>query len=105
MAEPQLVTLRLEPTLLDELDGLARAERIDRSDLVRRLLREGVERRRIDRAVAEYAVGRVSAWRAAELARVSLYEMLDRIAAAGVSYEFDPAVIEVLDPAVRQTTR
>ncbi len=105
MNERQQVTLRLEPALLDELDGLARDEHLDRSELIRRLLREGVERRRIDGAVSEYAVGQVSAWRAAELARVSLYEMLDRIAAAGITYELDPAVIEVPDPAGRQTTR
>ena len=104
MNERQQVTLRLEPALLDELDGLARDEHLDRSELIRRLLREGVERRRIDGAVSEYAVGRVSAWRAAELAGVSLYEMLDRIAAAGIPYELDPGVLEALDPAGRPST-
>ena len=102
--ERQQVTLRLEPALLDELDGLARDGHIDRSELARRLLREGVERRRIDGAVSEYAVGQVSAWRAAELAGVSLYEMLDRIAAAGIPYELDPGVLEALDPAGRPST-
>lgn len=88
MERPQ-VNIRLERDLLAELDDLAQAEQLDRAELARRLLRQGLARERLDVAVRQYREGSVSAGRAAEVARVSLYEMLDRIHQEGIPYELD----------------
>jgi hypothetical protein len=97
MIERQQVNLRLERELIDALDDLARAEHIDRTEVARRLLVDGVARSRVERALKDYADGRVTAWRAARDADISLYEMLDRIHEAGIPYELDPAVLERID--------
>ena len=97
--ERQQMNLRLDRELLEQLDALAQGQHVDRSELVRQLLDEGVARHRIDLAVTQYAAGRVSAWRAAELAGVSLYEMLDRIAEVGIPYQLDAGVLEAIDAA------
>lgn len=89
MERPQ-VNIRLQRDLLAELDDLAQAEQLDRAELARRLLRQGLSRERLDVAVRQYREGSVSAGRAAEVARVSLYEMLDRIHQEGIPYELDP---------------
>jgi len=47
-------------------------------------------------AIGEYAAGRRSAWSASELAGVDLYEMLDRIAQAGIPYRVDPEALDRL---------
>jgi hypothetical protein len=87
------MTLRVERDLLDAIDDLAREERVDRAELARRFLADGLARERVDVAVADYSAGRRSAWAAAEKAGVSLYEMLDHIAEVGVPYRIDPEVL------------
>lgn len=94
-ARPQ-VTLRLDQDLLRQIDELAAEERIDRTELARRLLADGLANRRAATALAEYAGGRRSAWSAASRAGVDLYEMLDRIAEAGIPYRVDPETIRRL---------
>jgi len=90
------VTLRLDRGLLDMIDNLARDEGVDRTELVRRLLADGLAHRRMEAAIGEYAAGRRSAWSASALAGVDLYEMLDRIAEAGVPYLVDPETLDRL---------
>ncbi len=87
------VNIRLERELLNEIDRLAGEEAVDRSEMARRLLGSGLATRRMGRALDEYRAGNVTAWRAAEIAGVSLYEMLERIHEEGVPYELDPAVL------------
>jgi hypothetical protein len=91
------VNLRLDRGLVTQLDETARREGADRTELARRLLGEGLARERVERALGDYAGGRASASRAAELAGVSLYEMLDRIHEAGIPYELDPEVLDRID--------
>jgi predicted transcriptional regulator len=88
------VTLRLERDLLTAIDELATARGVDRTELARRLLSDGVARERVEDAVATYAAGRASMWSAATGAGVDLYEMIDRIADAGTPYRLDPDVLE-----------
>ena len=90
------VTLRLDRDLLDKIDDLARVEGVDRTELVRRLLADGLADRRMEAAIGEYAAGRRSAWSASDSAGVDLYEMLDRIAEAGIPYRMDPEALDRL---------
>jgi predicted transcriptional regulator len=97
------VTLRLDRDLLDRIDDFAAREGVDRTELMRRLLADGLARRRIEAAIGEYAAGGRSAWSAAQSAGLDLYEMLDRIAEAGIPYRVDPEASPAiaLPPAVR----
>lgn len=90
------VTLRLDRGLLEIIDNLANDEGLDRTELVRRLLSNGLAHRRMELAISEYGAGRRSAWSASELAGVDLYEMLDRIAEAGIPYVVDPEALDRL---------
>jgi hypothetical protein len=94
-ARPQ-VTLRLERELLNEMDEMARSEGIDRTELARRLLGDGLAHRRVALATDDYAAGRSSVWAAASRAGIDLYEMLDRIAEAGIPYRIDPDALDRL---------
>lgn len=96
------VNIRLERELLEELDEMADAESLDRAELCRRLLREGLRRERVDIAVRRYREGLVSASRAAEMARISLYEMLDRIHKEGIPYEVEPEVFQRIDAMIAE---
>ena len=98
------VNIRLDDDLVDEIDRLADAEAIDRSEMARRLLGHGLADRWMRRALEEYRSGSVTAWRAAEIARVSLYEMLDRIHEEGIAYDLDPDVLERVGSLARAKT-
>ena len=99
------VNVRLERDLVDELDEMARAESLDRTELARRLLRDGLRRERLELAIDRYRAGEVSPGRAAEMARVSLYEMIDRIHQEGIPYELDPAELDRLRPPTGASAR
>jgi hypothetical protein len=88
------MTLRIERDLLQAIDALAAERQIERTELARRLLTDGVARERLEGAVAAYAAGRTSMWDAASEADVTLYEMIDRVADAGVPYRIDPEVLD-----------
>lgn len=90
------ITLRLDRTLVEAIDELASEQGIDRTEVTRRLLADGLARRRIELALGDYAEGRRSAWSAAERAGVDLYTMLDRIAEGGIPYRIDPEALDRL---------
>ncbi len=70
------VTTRLPPEVLEEIEGIAEQDRIDRSEIIRRLLDQALAQRRVDKAVDAYRNRKVSMWRAAEMAKVSLREIM-----------------------------
>jgi predicted transcriptional regulator len=97
MKERIQMSIRLDRALLNELDELASADHVDRSEMARRLLETGMTGHRMERALREYRRSNMSAWKAAEIAGVSLYQMLDRIHEDGIPYEFDPDVSRRLE--------
>lgn len=78
------INLRIPSNIASELDGLAEREHLARLDLVRQLLLDGLARRKRDLALRLYREGQVSKSRAAEVAGVSLWEMIDWIEQAEI---------------------
>ena len=93
MNEPAPTKIRLDRELLAEIDELAAMEHADRSAMVRRLLQAGIADYRRELAMRQYRQGGLSAWRAAEMAGVSLWDMLDLIRREGLPYELDSTVL------------
>lgn len=73
------VTARLPPEMLREVEKLAEREKIDRSELIRRLLDLALQQRRREEALEAYREGNVTLWKAAEMAGLSLREMMDLV--------------------------
>ncbi len=82
------VTARLPKETLEEIEAIAKRERVDRSELIRRLLDVALAKRRIDDAVEAYRGGKVTLWRASEMAGVSLREMMDIAGESKVSISY-----------------
>lgn len=99
------VNIRLERELLAALDEMAAEESLDRTELARRLLRDGLKRERIALALRRYRNGEVSVARAAEQAQISLYEMLDRIRTEGIPYDLDSDELARLDGVIEGSRR
>lgn len=69
--------MRLSEETLKKLDEIADGEKKDRSMIIREFLDQGIKEKRIQNSIDKYKSGKVTAWRAAELAGLSLYEFID----------------------------
>lgn len=87
----EAVTARLPREMLREVERLAERMKVDRSELIRRLLDSALRERRVEDAVQAYREGRATLWRAAEMASLSLREMMElaRERKIPVSYTLD----------------
>ena len=73
----ETVTTRLPEKTLEEIERLAERDKVDRSELIRRLLDAALQQRRTDDAVRAYQEGKVTLWRASEMASQSLRQMME----------------------------
>ena len=87
----EAVTARLPRDMLREVERLAKKMKVDRSELIRRLLDFALQQKRIEEAVRAYQEGKVTLWKAAEIAGLSLREMMElaRARKIVVSYTID----------------
>jgi len=75
----EAVTARLPKEMIREVERLAEKMKVDRSELIRRLLDSALREKRLEDAVQAYRDGRVTLWKAAETAGISLREMMDTV--------------------------
>ena len=73
----EAVTARLPRDMLREVERLAEEMKVDRSELIRRLLDSALREKRVEEAIQAYRGGRVTLWKAAEMAGLSLREMME----------------------------
>lgn len=71
------VATRLKKDLLDDIKLIEREEGADRAAVLRKLITLGLRHWKTDYALKLYQERRVTAWRAAEIAGMTLYEFLD----------------------------
>jgi predicted HTH domain antitoxin len=90
----EVITLRLPPDILKELDRLAERERKGRSALIRELLERGVGEKRVEYAFELYRSGRVTGWKAAQMAGVSLWRFYEVIRERGVLLQYSEHDLE-----------
>jgi predicted HTH domain antitoxin len=73
------ISTRVPEDLEAELEAYLESERLDRSTAVRKLLSEGLEEWRTERALDRFADGDVSLIKGAELADLSVWEFADLV--------------------------
>lgn len=73
----EAVTTRLPREMLREVEKLAEEEKVDRSELIRRLLDSALRQKKTEEALESYREGKVTLWKAAEMASVSLRQMME----------------------------
>lgn len=88
IATHSLIALRLPKRITSSLAELAEEEGKDRSALLRELIALGIAEKSVEKAVRFYSTGRVSAWKAASIAGVSLWEMIEILRRRGVEAQY-----------------
>lgn len=90
----QTVSVRLSEESLREVDRLAERLKTDRSQALRRFIERGLREARIDDALDRLRAGKVSVGRAAEMAGITLYEMLDLVRRHHIPSGYSPEDLE-----------
>ncbi|GBE18114.1 ribbon-helix-helix protein, copG family [archaeon BMS3Abin16] len=80
-----LVSTRLPPEMKEEIEEYAEKEHVGKTVALRKLLERGLKEVRIEHALEEYGMGKVTLWKAAETAKLPLWEMMELAKKKGVS--------------------
>ncbi|CCQ34429.1 hypothetical protein HLRTI_001900 [Halorhabdus tiamatea SARL4B] len=91
------ISARVPDDLEDELETYLDAERLDRSTAVRKLLAEGLEDWRRDRAIERFEAGEISFSRAAELADMSVWDFTRLLEERDVTWVADDHLADDID--------
>ena len=89
-----VVSTRVSEEMVKELEEIEREEKADRATVVRKLLARAIEEWRRERALRLYREGRVTLWRAARLAGVTLREMMQLAAKEGIQFRYTERDLE-----------
>ena len=88
------VGIRMDEKLLEKLDEMSEEESMDRSALVRKLLRKGYEEMRKEIAAEKYKKGQITLDKAAEEAEITLWEMEKFLVESGYKSDYSVKDLE-----------
>jgi predicted HTH domain antitoxin len=71
------IAARIPSELEEEIEGYMDEQGLDKSSAIRKILEIGILEWRKNRAIQQYRDNKVSLWKASEIAKVSLREMID----------------------------
>jgi len=71
------VATRLKDKILEDFNLIVKEEKTDRATVLRKLLAIGISQWKLEHALKLYKEQKVTTWKAAEIAGISLYEFID----------------------------
>ena len=71
------MTFRLPLEIDIEIERIAKLEDSDKSKLIRELIISGIKEKKIEELIKLYEKGKITLWKAARLAKISLWEMIE----------------------------
>ena len=81
--------------MVEEIEKLSKEEWIDKGTLIRKLIAESFREYKIKRALELYREGKVSLWKAAEIAGVTYREALEELKNRSIPFKYDLEDLEV----------
>ncbi len=73
------MSARFEKEKMAVIEERAKEEKTDKTTALRRIFERGAKQYRLEKAVKQYQEGKISIGRAAELAGISIWEMMDEL--------------------------
>ncbi|HJH28458.1 MAG TPA: hypothetical protein C5S51_01990 [Methanosarcinaceae archaeon] len=84
----KMMQTKLQENTVGKINELAGESHIDTSTLLSKLIEDGLKIELLKRSTRLYAQGKVSMWKAAQMAGVSFYEMMAEIKKSGVLLQY-----------------
>ena len=88
------ITIRVEDETFRDIEELTGIEKSDKSTVARKLLAKGLQEFKKERAIDLYRHGKCSLWKAAQIAGVSLREMIEITKAEKIPMHFSAEVVD-----------
>ena len=83
-----VISLRIAPGVVKEIDALAKEEHIERSNLLRELLNIGLRETKIEHAVEQYKQSKITIGRMVEMTGMSRHEVFRELQKRGISVHY-----------------
>jgi predicted HTH domain antitoxin len=80
------IAVRVDKRVEEAISRIMKEEGLDKSSTVRKLLERGINQWKIEKALERLRNGEVTLWKAAEMAGVSLYEMIEIVREKKIDY-------------------
>ena len=90
----EIISTRIPEEVARDLKEIEKEEKTDRATLVRKLLARAIEQWKIEHALRLYREGKVTLWRAARLADITLREMMELAAKEGIQFKYTTKDLE-----------
>lgn len=87
-------SIKLPEDIIGTIKEIEETEQIDRATAVRKLLAKAIEKWKEERAIQLYREGKVTLWRAAGMANLSLREMMELVAEKGIEMQYTEKDLE-----------
>jgi len=84
----KVVTVRVPDDVLEKIEEIAKKEGRERSEVIRELIRIGLRDKLIEEALRMYKEGKVSMWKAAKIAGLSLWELIEILKEKGIEIQY-----------------
>ncbi len=88
-------SVRLPKEVVEEIEKLSKEEGIDKGTLIRKLIAESLREYKIKKALEPYREGRVSLWKAAEMAGITYREALEELRKRNIPFKYDLEDLEI----------
>jgi len=85
-----IINIRLEDDLVKRLQKLAEIENLDRTNLIKKLLRKGSKEELMDKSLGLYIRGKLTLEQAARQAEVTPWDLIDLMAQRGIHHRGTP---------------
>ncbi|MHA1131766.1 MAG: hypothetical protein ACTSQI_01125 [Candidatus Helarchaeota archaeon] len=82
------LSIRTEKEIIEELDRLANLQNVDRTTIVRKILKRGIEDEKLELGIALYLKGE-SIGRAVDISKCNLWVLLEELKIRGITKRFD----------------
>ena len=88
------LTVHMPDDLLKKINKYRKQASMDVDSSITQLIKIGLKQWKIEQGVEMYANGKATLWKAAEIADVSLYEMMEVIKKRKIPAQFDKSALE-----------
>jgi predicted HTH domain antitoxin len=85
----EIVSTRVTDDMAKDLEEIEQEEHTDRATIVRKLLAQAIAERKLKKALALYCAGKVTLWKAADIAGLSLWEMMEIVEKRKIPSQYD----------------
>jgi len=82
------LSIRTEKEIIEELDRLAKLQNLDRTSIVKKILKRGIEEEKLELAIALYLKGQTIG-RSADISQCNFWDLLDELKKRGIMKHFD----------------